>query len=121
MSVDANTVTLDHGAGAHPTDKLFIKTAVLLAVVTAVEVAWSYLPWKEWGDSRALYFAEVGGLLAMMAFKFFVVASVFMHLKFDRKILTGVFYFGVVIAVVVYLAVLSTFHFFTGGGSVLPN
>ncbi|MBK6855849.1 MAG: cytochrome C oxidase subunit IV family protein [Microthrixaceae bacterium] len=126
MTADANTVTIAadvaHGDGhAHPTDKLFVKTAILLAVVTAVEVAWSYLPWDDWGDGRALYLLEVGGLLAMMAFKFFVVASVFMHLKFDKKLLTGAFYAGLFLALAVYLGVLATFEFFTGGGSVLPN
>lgn len=124
MSADANAATLTadhaaHGDGhAHPTDKLFIKTAVLLAAVTAVEVAWSYLPW---GEALGARFAEVGGLLAMMAFKFFMVASVFMHLKFDSKILTRIFYAGLALAVAVYLAVLATFEFFTGGGSILPN
>ena len=127
MSADANaaTITADHAAHgdghAHPTDKLFVKVAIILAVVTAVEVAWSYLPWKDWGDSRALYLFEVGGLLAMMGFKFFVVASVFMHLKFDSKLLTRIFYAGLALAVVVYLAVLATFEFFTCGGSTLPN
>ena len=127
MSADANAATLtadhaDHGDGhAHPTDKLFVKTAIILAAVTAVEVAWSYLPWDDWGDGKALYLLEVGGLLGMMAFKFFMVASVFMHLKFDSKILTRIFYAGLALAVAVYLAVLATFEFFTGAGSVLPN
>ncbi|MCB0817480.1 MAG: cytochrome C oxidase subunit IV family protein [Flavobacteriales bacterium] len=125
MSADANTVTVPaaaHGGGhAHPTDKLFVKTAIILAVVTAIEVAWSYLPWDDWGDGKALYLFEVGGLLAMMAFKFFVVASVFMHLKFDSKLLTRAFYAGLFLALAVYLGVLATFEFFTGGGSTLPN
>lgn len=94
---------------AHPTDKLFVKTAIILAVVTAIEVAWSYLPW---GDATgAMAGLEVGGLLVMMAFKFFVVANLFMHLKFDKKLLTGVFYFGLVVAVAVYIGVLAAFEF----------
>jgi cytochrome c oxidase subunit 4 len=95
---------------AHPTDKLFVQTAVILAVVTAIEVAWSYLPW---GDSRLALFAEIGGLVIMMAFKFYVVASIFMHLKFDSKLLTGVFYFGLALAVAVYVVTLLTFEFFS--------
>jgi cytochrome c oxidase subunit 4 len=95
---------------AHPTDKLFVQIAVVLAVVTAIEVAWSYLPW---GDSRAAMFAEIGGLMIMMAFKFYVVASVFMHLKWDSKLLTSVFYFGLGLAVVVYVITLMTFEFFS--------
>ena len=45
-SATADVATHDEGH-AHPTDKLFVKTAVILAVITAVEVAWSYLPWGE--------------------------------------------------------------------------
>lgn len=96
---------------AHPTDLMFVKVALLLAGITAVEVAWSYLPWADTGMGHLV---EVLGLLAMMAFKFYMVASVFMHLKFDNKLLTGVFYFGLLLAVCVYLAVLFTFQFFTG-------
>lgn len=96
---------------AHPTDAMFIRTAVILAVITAVEVAWSYLPW---GDSFAMHAAEVGGLLIMMSFKFVIVANVFMHLKFDKKLLTGIFYGGIILAVSVYVATLATFQFFSG-------
>jgi len=97
---------------AHPTDKLFIKTAIILAIITAVEVAWSYLPW---GEGRAIFLFEVGGLLIMMAWKFFIVASVFMHLKFDKKILTGIFYAALALAVGVYVVALATFSFFSSG------
>jgi cytochrome c oxidase subunit 4 len=95
---------------AHPTDKLFVQTAVVLAAVTAIEVAWSYLPW---GDSRLAMFAEIGGLMVMMGFKFYVVASIFKHLKWDSKLLTSVFYFGLGLAVAVYLITLLTFEFFS--------
>ena len=124
MSANAQIAAVDtageHGPGSH--DALFVKTAIILAVVTFVEVAWSFMPWSEWGTGKAFTIAEVGGLLLMMSFKFFVVASVFMHLKFERKLLTGVFYFGVIIAVVVYVAVLATFEVFTvpGGLKIVP-
>ena len=35
-----------------------------------------------------------------------------MHLKFDNKIFSFMFYLGLVLAVLVYCAALSTFHFF---------
>ena len=114
MSTDTATVDLHDDAHedghVHFTDKQFVMVAVILAVVTAVEVAWSYIGWPE-GSMWTLF--EVGGLLLMMGFKFFVVASYFMHLKFDSKLLTGVFYFGLVLAVAVYLAVLFAFEFFS--------
>ncbi|MCB0958213.1 MAG: cytochrome C oxidase subunit IV family protein [Acidimicrobiales bacterium] len=109
-SATADVATHDEGH-AHPTDKMFVKTAVALAVITAVEVAWSYLPW---GEGFAAQAAEIGGLLAMMAVKFVVVASIFMHLRFDKKILSWLFYGGLILAVAVYCAALATFEFFTG-------
>lgn len=101
-------VEVHHG----PSDGHYIKIAIALAVITAIEVAWSYLPW---GDGTAIVIAEVGGLLLMMAVKFVIVASHFMHLKFDDKILTRVFYAGLILAIGVYLAALSTFELFNGG------
>lgn len=106
------------GAGskqAHPTDKMFVQVAIGLGVITAIEVAWSYLPW---GDATGfMAFAEVGGLLFMMAIKFVVVASRFMHLKFDQGVLSRLFYFGLLIAALVYIATLTTFEMWSPGSS----
>ncbi len=95
------------GPSAHhgPTDKYYVRIAVALAVITAIEVAWSYVPWAD-----GLVLVEVGGLLLMMAVKFVVVASNFMHLKFDDKVLTRVFYAGLILAISVYVAALTTFE-----------
>jgi len=102
----------DEGKHHHgPHDLLFVKIALLLAAVTAVEVAWTYIPWPESGGIWTVL--EVGGLLLMMCFKFYVVASVFMHLKWDHKLLTSVFYFGLILALAVYMAVLVAFEFFS--------
>jgi cytochrome c oxidase subunit 4 len=102
----------DHGHDDHShglSDLGYVKIALFLAVVTGAEVAWSYLPW---GEGAGITVLEVGGLLLMMAVKFFVVASFFMHLKFDNKLLTGLFYFGLGLAAAVYLAVLFSMEFF---------
>lgn len=97
----------DHSHGLD--DKGYIKIALWLAVITAFEVAWSYLPvWD--GATGFLAFAEVAGLLLMMAVKFGVVAGYFMHLRFDNKVLTRIFYAGLFLAVIVYLIVLTTFR-----------
>jgi cytochrome c oxidase subunit 4 len=111
-TVDAAHDEHDDHAHAGPSDKLLIQIAGILAVVTAIEVAWSYLPWP---DETVWFVAEVAGLFIMMAFKFYVVAAYFMHLKWDKKLLTSLFYGGLILAVSVYLAVLFAFRFFTGG------
>lgn len=106
----------EHLRGAHdhhiPKDKLFVQVFFLLVVVTAVEVLWAYLPFED-TDNRWAHFAYWGGLLGMMSVKFVIIAGTFMHLRFDNKLLQRIFYAGVVLAVVVYLVVLTTFELFS--------
>jgi cytochrome c oxidase subunit 4 len=96
----------DHGA--HPTETQYWIVFVLLAILTAVEVAWSYM-----GLSGL---ALVGPLIAMMVVKFFLVAGAFMHLYFDLKILNGrlftwAFAGAMVLAMAVYAVVFAAFEF----------
>ena len=102
-------VTSDHedhaDHGDHPTEKQYWIIFAVLAVLTAVEVLWSYL-----GLSGP---ALVLPLIAMMVVKFILVAGIFMHLKFDLSIRNGnifsyVFAFGLVLAIIVYLVLLVT-------------
>lgn len=99
----------DHGAhdGAHehkPTS-FYVKVALVLAVLTALETA-TYWVVEELGSFL------VPSLLIMMAIKFVVVASLFMHLKWDSKIFSWLFYSGLILAIGVYVAFLATFRFF---------
>lgn len=109
---DVNPDLEDH-PGEHASDKQFVKVFIGLVIVTAVEVAWAYAPWADEGSSRGATAVYWGGLLLMMGFKFFIIASYFMHLRFDNKLLTRVFYAGVFLAVAVYLIALSTFQLFS--------
>lgn len=96
----------EHGHVHHPTDLDYVKVAVGLAVLTAIEVVLSYVNALEgiW---------LVAPLLIVMAIKFVIVAAQFMHLKFDSKVLTRVFYAGLLLAVGVYLIALTSFHLFS--------
>jgi cytochrome c oxidase subunit 4 len=62
---------------AHKPDSYYIKVALILAVITGLETS-TY--WVDFGP----FFLPA--LLIMMAIKFVMVASLFMHLKFDNKI-----------------------------------
>lgn len=93
---------------AHPTDVHYVRIAVLLAVMTAIEVALTYIH----GLKGMLLVAP---LLLIMALKFGLVALHFMHLKWDSKVLTRVFYAGLFLAFGVYIAALSTFALFNNG------
>jgi cytochrome c oxidase subunit IV len=95
-----------HGdSHAHKPDSFYIKVAVALAIVTAVEVGLYYL------DLGKLYLPV---LLVLMVIKFVTVVSLFMHLRFDNKIFSWLFYSGLGLAVFVYVAALMTFRFFDG-------
>jgi cytochrome c oxidase subunit 4 len=52
-------------------------------------------------------------LMIMMVVKFIMVVSYFMHLKFDNKLFTWIFYAGLILAIGVYSVALATFHFFS--------
>jgi cytochrome c oxidase subunit IV len=84
-------------------DRNYIVIALILAVLTALEVAAT-----EVGLGSFL----VPALLIMMAIKFFVVVSYFMHLKHDAALFKFGFYIGLAGAVVLYSVMLTTFHFF---------
>jgi cytochrome c oxidase subunit IV len=89
----------------HWTDFQYVKLAVLLAVVTAVEVLLSYIK-----DDMGAFFLPA--LLILMVFKFMAVVLYFMHLKFDNRLFSIMFYMGLILAIGVYLAALFTFRFF---------
>ena len=93
----------------HPTDGYFVKTAIILAIVTALETSTYW--WEGWFGSDVARFATPA-LLIMMAIKFFMILLVFMHLKFDHKLFSLMFYIGLVLAVGVYTVALFTFKFF---------
>jgi cytochrome c oxidase subunit 4 len=109
----ADTATADtHGHDTHddhhPTERSYWVVFVILAIVTAVEVAWSYM-----GLSGV---SLVVPLIIMMVFKFVLVAGWFMHLKFDLKILNGRLFtwaFGgaLLLAMAVYAVVFAAFEF----------
>jgi cytochrome c oxidase subunit 4 len=92
------------GAHEHTSDKLYIQVAIVLAIMTASEVAWPYIV----DDGPVLMFP----LLIVMSIKFVIIASFFMHLRFDSKVLTRIFYTGLLLAAGVYVAALFTFQVF---------
>ena len=90
---------------AHPTEGKYIQIALILAVITAAEVATFYFD-DELGDFM------VPSLIAMMIAKFAMVAMWFMHLKFDSRLFSRLFVTGIIVAVSVYIAALATFQYF---------
>ena len=85
-------------------DRQYIVIALILAALTAIEVSTYYV---DFGP----FFMPV--LLILMVIKFVIVVSYFMHLKFDNKLFSWVFYAGLILALIVYSIFLATFHFFS--------
>ena len=94
-----STETEQHGMS----DAGYIKIALILAAITALEVSTYYV------DFGPLF---MPALMIMMVVKFVMVVSYFMHLKFDNKIFSFLFYVGLALALFVYIAALATFKFF---------
>jgi cytochrome c oxidase subunit IV len=88
---------VDQEQDHHPTVGQYVEIGVILAVVTAIEVS--------------LFYADiprqitVPGLLFLTAVKFILVVMWFMHLRFDRRLLTWVFVSGMIVAAVMFTAV----------------
>ena len=88
----------------HASPFQYVMIAVVLCVLTAVEVGMYYL---EGEIPTALL---VGILLALALVKFVMVASLYMHLASDKPIFKRFFITGGVGAVVLYTIVLTTLH-----------
>ena len=85
------------------TDAKYIRIALILAVITALEVSTYYV------DFGPLF---LPALLIMMAIKFVMVVLEFMHLRQDAKLFHYLFWSGFGLAIAVYIAALATFKFF---------
>ena len=109
--IDSHGVTphnagTDHGAGiehAHPTWSTYWKVALILTIITAVEVWVYYIP--SFVASRAF----VPSLLIMSAVKFVIVVMFYMHLKYDHKLFRALFTGPLIIAATTIVALLFLF------------
>jgi cytochrome c oxidase subunit 4 len=85
----------------HPSDGEYVKIAIILAAVTAAEVAVYYI--------KAMRPIIAPVLLSMATVKFALVALWFMHLRFDSKLFRRLFVLGIVLSLIVFGIVLVTF------------
>jgi cytochrome c oxidase subunit 4 len=82
------------GHGASGTDEskfqIYVQIAMLLAMITGVEIVAVYLPF-----AKGLL---VGTLVVLSAVKFMFVIFYFMHLRWDKALCTILFFIGLVLA-----------------------
>lgn len=98
----ADSASASHETLSHPTDWQYIKIALLLALLTAIEVFTYFESVHNLSDAWL-----IAVLVVLMVLKFGYVAAWFMHLKFDSKLFRRIFQVGIVLAVVVYVIMLA--------------
>jgi cytochrome c oxidase subunit 4 len=89
---------------AHPGAREYLGIAVVLTVITAVEVAVFYIP--------AMKPFLVPTLLTLSAVKFGLVAMWYMHLKFDHRIFSWLFVVPMLVMAGIVLVLLKLFGHF---------
>ena len=88
----------------HPQPRQYVMIAIVLAVLTAAEVGLFYL---EAGVEAISQTLTVPALLALSALKFYLVVAMFMHLRFEKQLLSRFFTAGAVLAGALYLITLT--------------
>ena len=110
-SLDDHHTNVDHASMGitheHPTWSTYWKVAVMLTLITAVEVWIYYVPSIR--ESKAF----VPALLIMSAVKFVTVVMFYMHLRYDHKLFRALFMGPLLIAGVTIIGLMFLFGHFS--------
>ncbi len=89
--MSASTPVPAPAAGHHDASKfhIFVQIAMILAVITGVEIVIVYIPIARWIILTAL--------VVLSVVKFLMVIFYFMHLKWDKLFCTILFFIGLVL------------------------
>lgn len=80
---------------------IYVQIAMVLSVITGIEVVLVYLPLPSW--------LVIGALALLSAVKFMFVIFYFMHLRWDKVFCTILFFIGLVLAAGTMWALLKLF------------
>ncbi|HRP06906.1 MAG TPA: cytochrome C oxidase subunit IV family protein [Gemmatimonadales bacterium] len=112
-------MSAEHSEQVHTPAGKYVQVAVVLFVLTALEVllyelCYGGISHSVVGLSASVepWFVEL--LLGLSFLKFWYVAMFYMHLKSDSKILSGIFGFSLVIAFIVIVALIALFVYNRG-------
>ncbi|CAN5201583.1 hypothetical protein BH18ACT5_BH18ACT5_09920 [soil metagenome] len=89
---------------AHPTPAQYVKIAVGLALLTAVEVGLFYI-----NNALSLGWINTAALLLLAFLKFVVVVGWYMHIRYEKSTVSRFFVFGFALAFSLYAVVLISF------------
>jgi len=97
--------TAASGSGDHDHDaskfQIYVQIAMLLAVITGIEIICIYVPFPKW--------IIVTTLVVLSLVKFLYVIFYFMHLRWDKPFCTILFFIGLVLASGTMWALLALF------------
>src|SRR5579863_2813045 len=99
MNVHAPTQPVEH----HPGAREYAIIAVILTVITAVEVAAWYIFLATPDILKPV-------LIILSITKFALVVMFYMHLKFDNRLFTSLFVFGLSVAIFMTMCFIAIFH-----------
>ena len=91
----------------HTSNRTYVLVALVLAVITGVEVMVFYL--------EALRPVIAPVLITLSASKFVLVASFFMHLKYDGRVLRWLFAGPLFVAIAIIVAMMALYGVFSAG------
>jgi cytochrome c oxidase subunit 4 len=91
-----------HAGEGHASVQTYVRVAVVLGILTAIEIGALYVP----GLPNHLLVAL---LLVFSVLKFALVVAFFMHLRYDSKLLTALFVGPLTIAAAIILALMALF------------
>jgi cytochrome c oxidase subunit 4 len=86
----------------HPSPRAYVLIGIVLAIITAIEVAAFYLKITPWLLAMVM--------LLLSASKFVLVVGYYMHLGFDDRRFLGIFAFPFFIALSMIIALLAIFQ-----------
>lgn len=102
MADNTFVASADHDK-EHPAWPTYWKVALILTIITAVEISAYYIP--AW-ETSAIY---VPSILIMSAMKFAIVVLYYMHLKYDHKLFRALFTGPFIVASLILIAFLFLF------------
>lgn len=101
----AGVTSAEHDATAHhhPSEFTYIKVAIVLSIITIIEVAIWYI--------ESVESLLVPALIVLSVMKFVLVVGYFMHLKFDDRFLGWTFGAALIVSLAVYIGLWLMHHY----------
>jgi cytochrome c oxidase subunit IV len=103
--MSSETREVQHNQHAHPTNRFYLVIGAALIGLTVLEVL-GYM-----GENSGVLGkgSSTFIILTLSAFKFVLVVALYMHLKFDHKLFTGIFIFPALLATLVICGMIFLF------------